>query len=235
MLKMSRLPEGEPEIFSSIQGEGVSMGVPSVFVRLSLCNLRCTWCDTKYTWDWEHYDPKTEIVTLDVPEILHRVEAGKARNVVITGGEPLQQQRPLVALATALRQSGKRLEIETNGTYRPIPELADLINQWNVSPKLANSGNEPGKRDVPEAMTWFAAAPDAYFKFVVAGEDDLAEVQTLVARYAIPVERVLLMPEGRDPVALRQRSLWLVDQCREHGYRFSTRLHVILWGDKRGR
>ena len=92
VLKLSRLPAGEPEVFTTIQGEGVSAGVPSTFVRLSLCSLRCVWCDTKFTWDWERYDPRVEIVRLDVPEVTRRVLAGGTRNVVITGGEPLLQQ-----------------------------------------------------------------------------------------------------------------------------------------------
>src|SRR5688500_7935528 len=118
MLKLSRMPCGEPEIFASIQGEGASAGMPSVFVRLSLCNLACSWCDTAYTWDWERYDPKVEIVERGVAEVLARVEAlaGDAiRNVVLTGGEPLQQQGPLAALAAALKARGFRLEVETNG------------------------------------------------------------------------------------------------------------------------
>ena len=238
MLKLSRLPSGHPEIFASIQGEGVSMGVPSVFVRLSLCNLACEWCDTKYTWDWERYDPKDEIIRVEVDEIMRRVEALSAPatiNVVITGGEPLLQQRQLVPVATALQAGSYRIEVETNGTVQPRPALASVIDQWNVSPKLENSGNTAAEREVAPALQWFAAQPHAYFKFVVAEPSDLDEVRALAERYAIPASRILLMPEGRDAATLGQRSQWLVEQCRERGYRFTTRLHVLLWGDKRGR
>lgn len=234
-LKLSRLPNGEPEIFASVQGEGVSAGVPSAFVRLSLCNLRCSWCDTKYTWDWERYDSKREIVTLGSDEIARRVQETGMRNVVITGGEPLLQQRALGPLAVALKGHGRRIEVETNGTMEPTALLSDLTDQWNVSPKLANSGNAPAERDVAPALRWFAARPHAYFKFVVTEPGDIDEVRQLSGRYGIPAERVLLMPEGRDAATLHRRSVWLVERCQEQGYRFTTRLHVLLWGDQRGR
>jgi 7-carboxy-7-deazaguanine synthase len=234
MLKLSRLPTGEPEIFASIQGEGLSLGVPSTFVRLSLCNLRCSWCDTRYTWDWSRYDPKAEIIDVELDEVVRRVATGGARNVVITGGEPLQQQRALAPLARTLKAAGHRIEVETNGTFRPTDDLAACVAQWNVSPKLANSGND-GRRDVPEALAWFAARPEACFKFVVVEPEDLGEVDGLIARYGVAPERVLLMPEGRTTAELRARSGWLVEAARERGYRFTTRLHVLLWGDERGR
>ncbi|MGE3268869.1 MAG: 7-carboxy-7-deazaguanine synthase QueE [Chloroflexota bacterium] len=235
MLKLSRMPSGEPEIFASIQGEGASAGTPSVFVRLSLCNLRCTWCDTAYTWDWERYDPKVEIVSLATEEIVARVEQMEARNVVITGGEPLLQQGELMPLVETLKARGYRLEIETNGTTAPQPELASCIDQWNVSPKLANSRNSEEKRAVPTSLAWFAGQPNAYFKLVVAETGDLAEVDALIGRYGVPSSRVLLMAEGRAPAIQLERSRWLVAACQERGYRYTPRLHVLLWGDERGR
>jgi 7-carboxy-7-deazaguanine synthase len=235
VLRLSRLPSGEPEIFVSIQGEGVSAGVPSTFVRLAVCNLRCSWCDTRYTWDWERYDPSAEIVALAAAEVADRVEATAPRNVVITGGEPLLQQRALVPLAAALKAGGRRIEVETNGTIAPHEDLGALVDQWNVSPKLANSGNAPERREVATALAWFARQPTAYFKLVVAAPSDLDEVTAMVAGYAVPAARVLLMPEGRTPAALAERSGWLVERCAAVGYRFTTRLHVLLWGDERGR
>jgi len=235
VLKLSRLPSGEPEIFASIQGEGASLGMPSVFVRLSLCNLHCTWCDTKYTWDWARYDPAAEITRAAVEDIANRVEGMGIRNVVITGGEPLLQQRELAPLAAALKATGHRIEVETNGTVVPELPLAGLVDQWNVSPKLANSENAPAARDVGAALSWFAARPSAYFKFVITEPSDLPEVDGLAKRYTLSADHILLMPEGRDAVTLTERSAWLVELCLEHGYRFTTRLHVLLWGDKRGR
>jgi 7-cyano-7-deazaguanosine (preQ0) biosynthesis protein QueE len=235
VLRVSRQASGEPEIFVSVQGEGVSLGRPSIFVRLAVCNLRCSWCDTSYTWDWDRYDPAQEILEMTADEVRGRVESVQPRNVVFTGGEPLLQQRDLGPLFRALKESGHRLEVETNGTIQPNADLADTVDQWNVSPKLANSANPTHKREVPEPLRWFAAQPTAHFKFVVSAAPDLDELNNLVERYGIPSERVLVMPEGTSADRMGTRSLWLVDRCIEHGYRFTTRLHVLLWGDERGR
>src|SRR5690242_19361171 len=113
------------EIFASIQGEGVSAGVPSVFVRLAECNLKCEWCDTKYTWDWEHHDRAAEVHELDESEVLARI--GAASNVVVTGGEPLLQQE---ALARVVGKLDARIEVETSGTIEPTAELAAAVDQW---------------------------------------------------------------------------------------------------------
>lgn len=235
MLRLSRLPSGEPEIFISVQGEGVTVGVPSAFIRLSPCNLRCTWCDTKYTWDWTKYDRKTAIVAAAVADVACRVRETGVGNVVITGGEPLLQQRALVDLIGALGAGRPRIEIETNGTIEPIPPLAALVDQWNVSPKLANSGNDQGKREVAVALAWFAENPQAYFKFVISESSDIVEVQATVARYQVPAGRVLLVPEGTTVETISKRSRWLVEWCTKTGYRLGTRLHVQVWGDERAR
>ncbi len=234
-LKVSRLPTGEPEVFVSIQGEGVTAGMPSVFIRLSLCNLRCSWCDTKYTWDWERFDPKDQIISIEAEELLRRVDATGMKNVVITGGEPLLQQRALEPLARELEARGRRIEVETNGTILPDPDVAACIAQWNVSPKLGNSGNPKGERGVPAAVVWFARQDHAYFKFVVTSPEDLSEVAGLVDNYGLSRERVLLMPEGTDPATILERGRWLVEECIAHGYRFTTRHHILLWGDVRGK
>jgi organic radical activating enzyme len=254
MLKLSRMANGAPEIFASIQGEGVSCGTPSVFVRLAYCNLRCTWCDTAYTWDWRRYDPAQETMALPADAVVDQVlglaeGAGQedqedpapaldrrriVTNVVITGGEPLAQQVELAPLLTALKRADLRVEIETNGTLVPSAALA-CVDQWNVSPKLANSGNALAARTVDAALAWFAAAPNAFFKFVVVAPEDVAEVNALVTRLGLPVARVLLMAEATDRATLAERSPWVVEQCRATGYRFGPRLHVALWGAARGR
>ena len=138
--------------------------MPSVFVRLALCNLRCQWCDTRYTWDWAAYDPRASILPVSPGDaaawILQR--ATEARNVVVTGGEPLLQQSELIPLVEMLRAGGLRIEVETNGTIIPAAGLAAAVDQWNVSPKLANSGNAPDQQESPEALAWFAEEPRAY-------------------------------------------------------------------------
>ncbi len=234
-LTLSRMPSGEPEIFTSIQGEGVSAGLPSTFVRLSMCNLRCSWCDTAYTWDWRAYDRTQESIRLSPDDVLATVLSSPAHNVVITGGEPLLQQRRLAGLCQQLKAHDRRIEIETNGTIPPATGLLGWVDQWNVSPKLASSDNPAQRRERLAALSAFAGLTNAYFKFVVVDRSDLAEIESLVERYAIEPDRVVLMPEGRDPKTLTERSRWLVDESQRRGYRFSTRLHVLLWGDERGR
>ena len=235
MLKLARLPSGEPEIFASIQGEGVSAGRPTTFVRLSLCNLACTWCDTKYTWDWAHYDAAVEIARTANAEVLERVTLLGVENVVITGGEPLMQQDALAEIAKELTRVGHRIEVETNGTFEPQPSLQRHVAQWNVSPKLANSGNADGRRLIDAPLRWFAQSDNAWFKFVIDVPRDLDEVEDLVSKYEVSHRRVLLMPQGASVDALDKRSTWLADVCARRGYRFSTRLHILLWGDERGR
>jgi len=220
------------EVFTSIQGEGVTAGVPSTFVRLATCNLQCTWCDTKYTWDWTRFDPKKEITLVEDDVLLAQIEA---QNVVVTGGEPLLQQGALVPFCESLVARACRIEVETNGTLVPLDALAAVVAQWNVSPKLGSSGNGLAARERPDALAWFSRAPNAWFKLVVDEPSALAEVDDFVTRHAVPRERVLLMPEGTTAATLAARSTWLVDACRERGFRFATRLHVILWGDERGR
>ncbi|MCY4619103.1 MAG: 7-carboxy-7-deazaguanine synthase QueE [Chloroflexi bacterium] len=234
-LKIARLPSGEPEVFASIQGEGNSAGRPSTFVRLSLCNLSCAWCDTRYTWDWEHYDPNSEIVGVESAEIVWLVTELGVENVVITGGEPLLQQHGLSVVAESLVQAGYRIEIETNGTLEPQIALKERVAQWNVSPKLFNSGNALDRRLVDRPLRWFAGTEQAWFKFVIDAPTDLEEVATLVHHYRIPRDRVILMPQGTTAVELGDRSAWLAEVCARQGYRFSTRMHILLWGDERGR
>ena len=211
------------------------MGVPSVFLRLATCNLSCRWCDTKYTWDWQNFDFQTEVVELDAAEIQRRIQAFNCSHVVITGGEPMLQQAELTPLVESLAAEGFTFEVETNGTIVPLPGMLQHIGQWNVSPKLRTSGNPSDESQMQPALETFAKLPEAYFKFVMTGESDVDEVCALRDRYELPADRVLLMPEGRTADALEKKSPWLSEACLKHGFRFTTRLHIILWGDERGR
>lgn len=234
-LLVSRMPSGEPEIFKSIQGEGPSVGRASTFVRLAMCNLRCHWCDTAYTWDWTRFDREGRTMSVNVDEIVETVSANGLENVVVTGGEPLLQMARLVTLARRLRAVGHTLEVETNGTVAPAPELLENICQWNVSPKLNNSGETVDRREKPIALAAFIQSPAAWFKFVVCEAADVEEVTAFVQRHGISRERVFLMPEGvsGDVVLERTKLLWEV--AIAHGYRISPRLHIVLWGDGPGR
>jgi 7-carboxy-7-deazaguanine synthase len=250
LLKMARL-NGQPEIFHSIQGEGKSLGLPSIFVRTSLCNLHCVWCDTDYTWNWvgtrfphdndvkpeyRKFDKKKWIAQCSVEEITERVAAFPCHNVILTGGEPMLQQAALADLMNALRMrtDAYRFEVETNGTLVPQPVFDAGIDQYNVSPKLENSGNTRKLREKPAAYRFFAESPKSNFKFVVAKQDDLTEVLELQNRYSIAAEKIWLMPEGRSRQTLTKRRQWLVELCKMHGFRYSDRLHVQIWGSKKG-
>ena len=233
-LKVSRLPTGEPEIFHSLQGEGAAIGTPSVFLRLALCNLACTWCDTKYTWDWRHYDYNQEVAELTPEQVEERILLYGCGHLVITGGEPLLQQEGLAALIWSLKERGFSFEVETNGTIAPLSQLERDVDQWNVSPKLGTSGNAPERREVSSALEAFARFPHAYFKFVIVDGTELGELNGMILKYGLPKERIILMPEGRSPAELYAKSDWLSQRCLEEGFRFTPRLHILLWGDTRG-
>jgi organic radical activating enzyme len=177
-------------------------------------------------------------VELDVDVVVRQAldsAGGSVRNIVLTGGEPLLQQDALVELATRLCSQGFRLEVETNGTIQPNAEVAATIHQWNVSPKLESSGNLLRARRREAPLVWFAAEPNAWFKFVVTAAADLAEIDEMVAALAIDRSRVILMPEGTDAAAQLAGARWLASACAERGYRLGSRLHVLLWGADRGR
>ena len=241
-LVLATTDPGEPEIFASLQGEGPSQGRPSTFVRLSRCNLACQWCDTAYTWrftgdnrphrDDLAFDRGNNQVTLAEEDTAARIAALGQDRLVITGGEPLLQAPALARMLAHL--PAMHVEIETNGTVAPHPALDPLVHQYNVSPKLAHSGNPAELALVPERLAAWAADPRAFFKFVVASPADVDEVLALQGSYAIPGERVFLMGEGTDSVTLRERERWLSDLCLRHGFRLSDRLHIHLYGDTRG-
>ncbi len=221
------------ELFYSVQGEGRLLGTPSVFIRTSGCNLRCVWCDTPYT-SWE---PQGEQRTLE--SVLEEVRHYPARHVIITGGEPMLAPE-IVELTNRCRSLGLHITIETAGTVF-APVACDLMS---ISPKLANS--TPWERDPdwaarherlrcqPDVLKHLMAAYEYQLKFVVARLDDLAEIRALVAQLEAEPVRVVLMPEGTDPAVLRERSLWLVEAAKREGYRFTPRLHIDLWGNRRG-
>ncbi len=243
-MKIARLADGSPEIFHTLQGEGPSLGAPAVFLRLSLCNLHCQWCDTPYTWNWENtpwehqdgvkFSKAEQILELSPGELAPRILQHDCPRLVITGGEPLLQQAELIELLEKLPDL-PFIEIETNGTQLPDSPLARRATQFNVSPKLSNSGMKESLRIHEEALSFFNSSARAVFKFVVCNNADLEEIKALQDRFEIPSHKIFLMPEGRDTPTLKKRSLWLADCCRDQGYRFSPRLHVLLWGNERAK
>lgn len=233
---------GGPEIFASVQGEGPSAGMPVAFMRLSRCNLACVWCDTAYTWHFEGderphrggvtFARKANQVTLDEEEVAALILSLGQDRLVITGGEPLLQAPALAKLLDLLPDIA--VEIETNGTTRAPPRLDIRIDQFNVSPKLAHSGNPANLALLPERLDAYATDPRAWFKFVIAQPADVEEVLTLRDRYRFQADHVFLMPEGTDSETIRTREKWLAPLCLKHGFRLSDRLHIHLFGDTRG-
>jgi len=241
-LVLATTTPGEPEVFASLQGEGPSAGKPCAFVRLSRCNLACVWCDTAYTWRFdgdsrphrsgETYDRQANQVTLTEEDTAARIAAlGKPR-LVVTGGEPLLQAPALARMLALL--PGIAIEIETNGTVAPPPALDALVRQYNVSPKLAHSGNPADLALIPERLRHWSGEPRVFFKFVIAEAADVEEVLMLAEKFALPRERIYLMAEGVDSATLAARERWLAQLCLEHNLTLSKRLHIELYGDTRG-
>lgn len=225
------------EVFYSIQGEGALTGVPSVFIRTAGCNLHCRWCDTPYS-SWK---PEGEEMAVD--KVLSLAAAHPTRFCVITGGEPMIAQG-IQELAARLTGVGKHVTIETAGTVLPGEIACGLAS---LSPKMGNSTpgadvpakvreqHEKTRLNLPALQAWV----DRYeyqFKFVIQAGTDVDEVIALLASLTcrVPPERVLLMPEGRTDDQISARAPVVVDACKRHGFRYCDRLHIRLFGNKRG-
>jgi 7-carboxy-7-deazaguanine synthase len=228
------------EIFYSVQGEGSLTGVPSVFVRTSGCNLRCAWCDTPYA-SWAPEGPE-----MSLDEICAAVSKHPARHVVITGGEPMIAKGIRDLISQLQQQQRKHITVETAGTVLPEGLKVELAS---ISPKLANSTPSLEKagaawvqrheqtRLQPEVLcSWIETSLDYQLKFVISCEADLVEAQSVISSIGIgvPPEKVLLMPEGTSMEAMRTRYPLLIEACLTYGYRLSPRLHIELFGNKRG-
>jgi len=223
------------EIFYSIQGEGRLLGVPSVFIRTTGCNLRCVWCDTPYT-SWQ-----AEGKSRRLDKILSEVARYPTRYVVITGGEPL------IALETAelveqLKQRGAHITVETAATiFKPLS--ADLIS---MSPKLANStpwrraggkfaAQHERRRLNLQVVQKFLDGYDYQLKFVVERREDFSEIRQILDQLRnVDPARVLIMAQGVTQRALNQKAQWIVALCKENGFSYTPRLHIQLFGNRRG-
>jgi len=206
------------EIFHSIQGEGPNAGRPAVFLRLGGCNLRCRWCDTKYSWNEANNQSMTN------KKIIQQIKKYPCKHLVITGGEPLLQQDALKGLLYCLK--GYVVELETNGSL-PL-KINKFLEQTNCSPKLRLSENLPYPlRILPENKK-------VVYKFVIRKKSDIDEVKIYCQKYKIPKEKIWLMPEGISRETVIKRSVWLIEICKKEGYNFSPRLHIMLWENKRG-
>ncbi|HSY53698.1 MAG TPA: 7-carboxy-7-deazaguanine synthase QueE [Opitutaceae bacterium] len=225
------------EIFYSLQGEGELTGLPSVFVRTSGCNLRCTWCDTPYaSWNPEGTQQSIEAIVAEV-------QRHPTRHVVLTGGEPMIAPQ-IRELAAELKLLGYHVTVESAATVAPGGIACDLAS---LSPKLLNSAPDGAQhatwRKKHEATRWqpdvVRAWVDNYsyqFKFVVAQPSDVDELEGMIEKLGrnIPRHKVLLMPEGITMDVLRSRATWLGELCKSRGYRYAHRLQIELYGNKRG-
>ncbi len=223
------------EIFHSIQGEGKLAGVPSVFIRTSGCNLRCVWCDTPYT----SWDPEGEPLSVDV--VLDRVAEYGTHHVVLTGGEPMIDA-DVVELTHRLTGNGYHTTIETAGTvWKDV--ACDLAS---ISPKLSNSTpwqREEGRHADPhernrinlDTIRRLMALGDYQLKFVVDAPEDLDEIDALLAKVGShESSNVLLMPQGTTQEELTERGPWVAELCKHCGFRYCPRLHIALYGNRRG-
>lgn len=231
------------EIYNTptFQGEGRSIGMPCYFMRLAGCNLACVWCDTPFAWDWKGvngkaYDTEKELHPMTLEIILAQLErqakATGIRNLVISGGEPMLQQKALVPLVFALLDRNWHIEVETAGTRPPLPDL--LVDQFNVSLKLLNSGNAYQKRHVPASIQAFVKDKRSTFKFVVRDEADMQEVEDLAALYGIDSYRIYIMPEGKDEATIQAHLQQVALNVVRHGWNLTTRLQVSIYGNQRG-
>ncbi len=221
------------EIFSSIQGEGKYAGKPAIFLRTALCNLKCTWGDTKYTWDWDNYDYATEVHEISTDQVIQKMKQYEPRHLVITGGEPLIQQNEIISLLSKLNTE-YFVEVETDCTIIPNPNLLELVNQWNVSPKTSNSGNSCESREIPLCYNFFIKLENSLFKFVIENESDMKEVDSLITKYNIPKNKILLMPQASTRDELNAKKESIEKLAIKNGFSFSSRLQVERWGNQRG-
>lgn len=248
-------------VFFTVQGEGKLMGVPSVFVRLSGCNLRCAWqnpdgtttlCDTWYS----SHKPERNPQTIDDTVKLIGEVGRHARHVVVTGGEPMMQEGYADLIATIKVKLDYHVTVETNGTYMP-PGRADKLqlgtyrqearaDLLSISPKLSTSQGTSGAQalkhhadrvnfDVLSKLVML----DHQLKFVVNTEDDVTEAQSIVDTLRqmngyYDGSNVYLMPQGTSAAQLDQRAPWIIEKCKERGWNYSDRIHVRIWGDRRG-
>lgn len=212
------------EVFLSLQGEGPSAGTPAHFVRLQGCDVGCRWCDTKYTWD------AAGGVESSLDDVWDRaLSLGDAPMLVVTGGEPLAHPG-IEALLEQACARWERVEVETSGLLPP-PVVHPRLH-WNLSPKLP-SATARWAETWRHAARWLAE-PNATFKIVVGDDPDAGDALRSIAEHRLPASRVMLMPEGMTRERIESRAALLAEICKRHGFRLSPRLHVWLWGARRG-
>lgn len=208
------------EVFYSIQGEGSNAGTPAIFVRFGNCNLKCTWCDTKYTWHPDVADNFEAPLDKVFSEIR---KYPQCKHLVITGGEPMLQQEAIIAIREEF--PSYYIEVETNGSQEV--KCFNEVDLFTVSYKTSNSGNPPYPLKTKNEK--------CVYKFVVCNKGDFDEIEKVVKKYNLPADKIFLMPEGATQKEVLQKQPWLAEYCKKQGYHFTTRLHILTWGASRAR
>jgi 7-carboxy-7-deazaguanine synthase len=225
------------EIFKSIQGEGRYAGVPSLFIRTIGCNLKCRWCDTLFT-SWK--PEKGSYSNLDVKNLIK--ENPLIRHIVLSGGEPCISNR-IEELIIIAKNNKKTITLETNGTVCLDESLMKMIDLVSISPKLRDSTpigtkyeniHEKNRIKIDNFKKWMKYAQNYQLKFVVSKEEDFEEIESLLKELKPKKGSVCLMPEGINEEQLTKKRQMVAEYCAEHGYRYSDRLQIIIWGTKRG-
>ena len=226
------------EIFYSIQGEGFLSGVPSVFIRISGCPLRCKFCDTGYA-----ANPKAG-KKLTISQIVKQVKQYPTKYIVITGGEPFVCPN-LPQLCKALKKH--HITIETAG-IKFVPGLkCDLMS---ISPKLSNAYSKPSDKNLYlkiDELKKLIKNYDYQLKFVIEKASDIKELNKVLKDMtawakAHPTiakapdrSKIMLMPQARNIFEYLKRSKLVSEMCKKYGFAFSQRLHIMLWGNEKGR
>lgn len=210
-----------------------------MFLRLQGCNLLCKWpCDTIPVW--RHGTQKTFLEILRewaVNGIIQRLHDGA--HLILTGGEPMLRQRELFKFIQVFFDNlnfTPYIEVETNATIEPERDGLNLfVNQWNCSPKLSNSGMAKSRRIRPKAMQYFTDSPKATFKFVIDTPQDVAEMmEDYITPFNIQASAVYLMPECVNRAELTEKTRWVAELCKEHGFNFGNRLQIAVWNETTG-
>lgn len=216
------------EVFDTVQGEGPLCGRPATFLRLAGCNLACSWCDTRYSWDWDNYDREAE--SRRAPVAALSAKLAHARLVVLTGGEPLLQRTALAALVAELPDTA--FQVETNGTVDPGPLLDHRHVRYVVSPKLGNSGDTAEARIVDPVLKEFAALAREHradWKMVVNDPADVQAAARLARWYDIPPDRTWVMPQGQTADEHLTSLARCADAAVEADVNLAVRLHLLAW------
>jgi len=236
-MKLDHFQVSGDGVFYTLQGEGPTMGKPACFLRLHVCNLKCSWCDTRYTWDPKTKEFWTERQEWPIAEAKKKIEAAwQCKNpeikkrLVITGGEPTLQKDKIDRLLPLL--PGWEIEVETNGTNMPTKKMLKRC-QFNCSPKLENSGNPKIARIKGEVLQALNRMKTT-FKFVVTGPDHIREIERdFIKPFNLDVNKIIIMPEGKTAEKVGANARKVVETVKEKGYRLLGRLQCDIWGAKR--